>query len=139
MVKGRLIQWDDIAPIAEREFARLDDYQAAGDGYFEPVDVVSQGCTIYVNEEGLLRRLPLNPRATFIWWFYTRAGRQRAMLVGDAVAVGVPDRAGDSTDIPEEVRALLMHARSFAIEVKVIGDDGWYIATSSRSMSSRKP
>lgn len=126
MVKGLLIPWDDGTPIAEREFTRLEDYQVAVDGYIEAVDFVSQGCTIYVNEEGLLRRLPLNPRATFIWWFYTPAARQRAMLVGDAALVGLPNRAGESTDVPSELIALLMHPGSFAVEVKTIGDDKWY-------------
>ncbi|GAA1821019.1 DUF3846 domain-containing protein [Agromyces neolithicus] len=52
MAKGLLIPWDGATPIAEREFAKLEDYQAAVGGYTEPVYVVSQGCTIDGNEEG---------------------------------------------------------------------------------------
>jgi hypothetical protein len=33
--------------------------------------------------------------------------RQKAMLVGPALIVGLPDRNGDSTDIPAHVAALL--------------------------------
>ena len=126
MVKGIFIPAEDMLPIVEDEYESLAEYQDAVDGYIEPVDLVSQGCTIYVNEEGLLRQLPFNPRATFIWWFYVPEARQKATLVGHAVVVGVPDRTGESTDVPEEIRQLLLHEGSFWVEVKVLGDERWY-------------
>jgi len=36
------------------------------DGWIEAVDVPNLGITIYVNEEGVLRHLPFNPRASIL-------------------------------------------------------------------------
>lgn len=52
----------------KREFTCLEDYQAAVGGLIEAVDVPDLGITIYVNDEGLLRHLPFNSRASFLWW-----------------------------------------------------------------------
>jgi hypothetical protein len=60
-------------------------------GWIEPVDVPSLGITICVNEEGLIRQLPRDPRATFLWWFHVPANRQKAILVGDALLAGMAD------------------------------------------------
>lgn len=125
MVKGLLVPLDETASIETREFAGLDDYQAAVGGWIEPVDVPSLGVTIYVNEEGLIRQLPLNTRATFLWWFHVPAARQKAMLVGDAVLVGMPDHKGDSTDVPNAVIGLTAAGRPWRIEYLTETDARW--------------
>lgn len=116
MVKGLFVPADETAPIDIREFAALDDYQNAVGRWIEPVDIPSLGVTIYVNEEGLIRQLPLNARATFLWWFHVPAPRQKAMLVGDAVLVGMPDHKGDSTDVPSAVIGLTAPGHLWRIE-----------------------
>lgn len=120
MVKGIYFPADETEPLEQREFATLDDYQAAVDGWIEAVDVPSLGVTIYVNEEGLLRHLPFNPRASFLWWFHV-PGAHQAMLVGNAVIVGLPDENGDSTDMPREVVDLLTVAREYAVAIQMGG------------------
>ncbi|QZY52859.1 DUF3846 domain-containing protein [Leucobacter tenebrionis] len=120
MVKGIYVPVDESEPLEQREFATLDDYQAAVDGWIEAVDVPSLGITIYVNEEGLLRHLPFNPRASFLWWFHV-PGAHQAMLVGNAVIVGLPDENGDSTDMPREVVDLLTVAREYAVAIQIGG------------------
>ncbi|MEV7757826.1 DUF3846 domain-containing protein [Microbacterium sp. NPDC089180] len=116
---------DDTAQIEPREFAGLDDYQRAVGGWIEPVDIPSLGVTIYVNEEGLIRQLPLNSRATFLWWFHVPAARQKVMLAGDAVIVGIPDRRGDSTDVPEAVLELTTPGRRWRVEYLTVPDSCW--------------
>ncbi|VXB66961.1 DUF3846 domain-containing protein [Frigoribacterium sp. 9N] len=125
MVKGLWVPVDDNAPIEQRELAGLDDYQDVVGGWIEPVDVPSLGVTIYVNEEGLIRQLPLNPRATFLWWFHVPQARQKAMLVGDALLVGMPDRRGESTDVPDAVIALCASRRKRRIEYLTESDARW--------------
>lgn len=120
MVKGIYVPVDENEPLELREFATLDDYQAAVDGWIEAVDVPSLGVTIYVNEEGLLRHLPFNPRASFLWWFHV-PGAHQAMLVGNAVIVGLPDENGDSTDMPREVVDLLTVAGEYAVAIQIGG------------------
>lgn len=125
MVKGLFVPLDDTALIEPREFSELDHYQSAVGGWIESVDIPLLGVTIYVNEEGLARQLPLNPRATFLWWFHVPAARQRAMLVGDAVIVGMPDRRGDSTDVPEAVLELMAPGRRWRAEYLSRSDARW--------------
>lgn len=126
MVSGLVIPADAEAPLEPREFTSLEDYQAAVGGWIEAVDLPGFGVTIYVNEEGLLRQLPFNSRASFLWWYHVPEARQKAMLVGDAVLVGLPDRHGDTTDLPASVGELLLAVRRYRVEVRTFGDPNWY-------------
>lgn len=125
MVQGIVIPADAEAPLELREFATLEDYQAVVGGCIEAVDLLDFGVTIYVNEEGLLRHLPLNSRASFLWWYHVPEARQKAMLIGDAVVVGLPDRSGKNTDLPATVRQLLLLPARFHVEVRTVGDPKW--------------
>lgn len=106
--------------IEVRDFATLEAYQTAVSGWIEAVDVPGLGITIYVNEEGLLRHLPFNSRASFLWWYHAPGTRQ-AMLVGDAVIVGLRDDDGNDTDVPERVVDLLTDDGEYAVLIKVGG------------------
>lgn len=129
MVKGIVVPADGESAIELRDFAQLEDYQATVSGYTEPVDIPSLGITIYVNEEGLLRQLPFNSRATFLWWYEVHEARQSAMLVGDAVIVGIPDRRGESTDVPQPLVDLLTKTGAWRVQVKTVGDPKWHQST----------
>lgn len=106
MVRGIYLPADDREELVVRDFDGVNDYARRVDGYIEAVDVPDLRITIYVNEIGLLRRLPFNSRASFLWWYYEPAARE-SLLVGDAVIVGWPDADGESTDVPEAVLRLL--------------------------------
>lgn len=73
MVHGILIPASDARPLELQSFDRLEDYQFAVNGWIEVVDIPDVGATLFVNEEGLLRQLPYNRRATFLWWFHSTA------------------------------------------------------------------
>lgn len=126
MVSGIVIPADADQPIELRNFTGLDDYRAAVDGWIEAIDLLDLGVTIYVNEEGLLRHLPFNSRASFLWWYHVPSARQSAMLVGSAVVVGLPGRNGESTDVPDAARELLLSPGRFRVEVRTVGDPKWY-------------
>jgi len=91
------------------EYSGLDDYQSAVGGLIDAVDLESIGATLFVNDEGLVIGLPFNARATFLWWLHVSAAMNKAMLVGDAVIVGMLDRQGESTDVPDELLHTLTH------------------------------
>lgn len=131
MPQGIFIPSDQETPLQQREFRTLEDYQQAVGGYIEAVDLPDAGATMFVNEEGLLRRLPFNPRATFLWWFWVPAARNKEMLVGDAVVVGTSDRRGDETDIPSELAACLLNPHGHRIEVLTHGDPKRYANTAT--------
>lgn len=126
MVKGIVVPGDGEAPLELREFSELGDYQQVVGGWIEPVSIPLLGLRLYMNEEGLLQRLPLNFRATFLWWFHVPEARQRVMLVGDAVIVGAPDAEGNTTDVTPAIVSLLMETQAYRIEVRVIGEIRWH-------------
>lgn len=126
MVQGIVIPADAESPLWRRDFARLEDYQAAVGGWIEAVDLLDFGVTIYVNEEGRLRHLPFNSRASFLWWYHVPETRQKAMLVGDAVLIGLPDRNGNSTDLPDAVSEILLSSARHRVEVRTAGDPIWH-------------
>lgn len=125
MVRALRIPADQDEPITEPYVDKLEDYQAAVGGWIEPVDIPELGVTIYVHEEGLVLGLPFNPRATFLWWYFVPESRQKAMLVGPALIVGVPDRNGDSRSIPTDVARLLAEPGRWRVEAKVKGEKDW--------------
>lgn len=70
----------------------LEALQAAVDGFIEAVTLVQDRAVMLVNEEGLLRDLPLNPVASAV---------SNTQIVGTAIVVGVDGE--EFTDIPEDV------------------------------------
>lgn len=126
MVRAVRIPADQNDPITELHVNTLEDYQAVVGGWIEPVDVPRLGVTVYVNEEGLIHQLPFNARATFLWWYFVPEARQKAMLVGPALVVGLPGRHGNSTEIPPEVAERLLGWGVWRVEVRVHGDPTWY-------------
>ncbi len=126
MTKGILVPHDMDKPLELREFSEFGDYQRAVGGWIESIDIPSLGIMVFVNEEGLLRHMPLNLRMTFLWWFHAPEARQRAMIVGNAVIVGTPDEDGNTTDVPESVISLLMETQVYRVEVQVIGETEWH-------------
>lgn len=126
MVRGVYLPAEAGRALEEREFNTLEDYQSAVGGWIEAVDLHTLGVTTYVNEEGLLRNLPFNSRATFLWWYHVPEARQKAILVGDAVVVGRPDRNGASTDVPPAVCDVLLRSSRYYVEVRTTGDPTWH-------------
>lgn len=76
----------------------LASFQAVVSGYIEPVS--GRVATVYVNEEGLIRNLPLNPAATL---FAQRFLGASVVLHGTALIVGPPDDEGVDTDVRQSV------------------------------------
>jgi hypothetical protein len=77
----------------------LGGFQAAiGGGYIE--GVFGREATVYVDEEGLLKNLPLNPLATL---FAQRVLGMGVHLCGPALIVGPGDGEGNDTDVRPSV------------------------------------
>jgi len=74
----------------------LSEMQAAVGGYIEVALTSLPGVTAYINEEGKLQGLPLNPAATALLKY-----PNDDFVVGDMLILGAPDENGDDTDVPE--------------------------------------
>ena len=87
------IKVDGTRSVESVETIDLDFLQEAVGGYIEAVGLSSYEATMYVNEEGLIRGLPMNPLASEI------AGQ---LLVGDVVIVGPTNEDGEDTGLSDE-------------------------------------
>lgn len=125
MVRGVLIPAADSHDLTDYDAVELEDYQRAVGGWIEAVDLPAFGSALFVNEEGLLRGLPFNRRATFLWWFHVPRARNQARLVGDALLVGLPDEAGEMTDLPDDVLRSLLSDELWHLELRDAPGEVW--------------
>ena len=125
MPKGMWLPADWNTPVESRDFDRLEDYQSGVGGMIEAVDLRRIDTTMFVNEEGHMRGLEFNPRATMLWWYWEPAARHNAMIVGDAVLVGWPDQEGNSTDLRPDLLGVFTEAESFRIDVQWRPGNEW--------------
>lgn len=103
-MKAVVISVDGTAKVCE--IADYDDLNAAVGGWIEAIPL-GDNASAYINEEGKLRRLPLNPVATAIA-HRKHSIRLNDFIVGPMVIVGVPDREGNDTDVPQSMICELM-------------------------------
>lgn len=105
MAKALLVCVDGT--IKSIEVNSLKDLQSHVGGYIESLPIRDKAHSLYVNEEGKLRRLPINKRALEI------AKKQFGVnlapedfVVGNMIIVGLNDK-GEDVDISESVQASL--------------------------------
>lgn len=101
----------------EKVFKQLTDYQDALDGYIEAVRLydyngVEIACA-YVDDEGLLKQLPLNPLGSAISFLFGNT----PYLAGNMIVVGASDDEGYDTDIPEYISTLIKNISAKEEEV----------------------
>lgn len=76
-------------------------------GYIEAVHGAKTqrlaGVTLWINEEGKLKGLPINEPATLLWWDLDPRFAHYDALVGDVVVTGVADQNGETTNIPDHM------------------------------------
>lgn len=120
MVTGIVIPHETRLEIFTHEFSDLASYQAAVGGYIEPITIERPPMTLFANEEGKVRQLPINRRATCLWWIQSPHARGNDTLVGDVALVGSRSGAGSTTDLPADFIELLLETASYKIEVRTI-------------------
>lgn len=124
MVQGIIIPADNTTPLRTATLDSLEDYQRAVGGWFEAVDIADLGVTMYVNDEGLIRDLPFNRRATFLWRFHAAQARD-ARLVGDVAVVGLTDDEGENTELPSELARRLLDPGVYRVRTRELGRNQW--------------
>jgi hypothetical protein len=117
VVRAIFVPADDRQRVSPFDAGRPEDLSALVGDMTEGVDLVKLGITVYVDESGLVKRLPFNSRATFLWW-HDRQTAGDAILVGNAVIVGLWDDDGNDTDVPAETMRLLTESRRLMAEVR---------------------
>ncbi len=127
MVTGIVIPHETRLEIFTHEFSDLASYQTAVGGYIEPVTIERPRMTLFANEEGKVRQLPINRRATCLWWLLSPDVRGHDILVGDVALIGSRGGAGSTIDLPVDFIELLLETRSYKIEARTVADPkDWY-------------
>ena len=124
MVIGIVIPVDEGQPIFRREFKHLSEYQEAVHGYIESIDLDSMNASFYVNGEGKIDGLPVNRRATLLWWLASPQMRLRDAISGDACLIGLPDHRGVSQAVPDELATLLLDTKYYRTEFQTADSKG---------------
>ena len=124
MVRSIVIPHDPARSPRLRQLATAGEFQAAVDGWLEPIEMPALGVTVYVNEAARREHHPINCRAMALWWLYSADPLQYPIFLGDVVLT--------STDDTEEATALLdrivgdvFEAREFVLQVKPYGRGPW--------------
>jgi hypothetical protein len=100
----------------EQQFGSLADYHATINGYIETVHLGEHPMVIVADEDGPAKQLPVNRRATFLWWLLDPRNLGREKLVGDVILVGPTERE-EFSDVPGTLVALLLHSTQYQIQV----------------------
>ena len=116
MVTGIVIPHETTVALQKVEFQNLTDYQTAVGGYIETVHLEGHPLVIVADEDGKVKRLPVNRRATCLWWLLNPDGLGGDFLVGDIVILGAQKR-GDMTDVPNKLTELLLDAHEYQVQV----------------------
>lgn len=127
MVQGIVIPAVNFLPLTPREFDGLADYQAAVQGYIEPLTIYRPRLTLYVNEEGKVRKMSFNERATALWWMLAREVRGEDVVVGDAVLT-----ADESSEEVQRLFELIATDHECQIEVLLRDLPGEWLTSDMR-------
>lgn len=124
---GIVIPADEEAPLEFRLFGQITEYQEVVEGWFQCIDIENPAASFFVNEEGKVHNLPLNRRATLMWWAHMPAARNVDAFMGNVIVMGIPDDEGDTQDVPSELVTLLMKTEIYKYEVETVERPGkWY-------------
>lgn len=126
MPTGIVIPVDEAEPIFRTEIDHFTDYQRVIGGYFQVIDLVNPEASLYVDEEGKLKHLEMNRRATMLMWIHNPAFVHRDVVTGPALIVGPPNAEGETQSVPQELDDLLFDTLSYKVEVQTLDNpDTW--------------
>jgi hypothetical protein len=103
-------------PLARTELVGLQDFQRAIGGWVEHVGL-NQELVLLVDEEGRVKGLPINPRATLLRRLYHPASRDQLAIVGSAVLIGAVSQEKFG-DVPVRIEQLLIDSTRFIVRAK---------------------
>lgn len=117
-IKAIYIPADSAEDVYVQHIER-DDYRKIQElvgGSFEVLNVNDPPCSLYFNEEGRIKELPENERATLLLRVMRPEFITESPLLGDVLLVGAPDGDGNDTSAPETLVSIILGGRRVAIE-----------------------
>ena len=108
------VEWN--YPLTRTELVSLADFQRVVGGWIEHVGL-NEELALLVDEEGRVKHLPINRRATLLRRLYHEASRESPAIVGSAVLIGPPIEE-EFGDVPEMLERLLIDTRRYFVRVR---------------------
>lgn len=124
MVRSIVIPHDQARSPRLRHLASAEEFQAAVDGWLEPIEMPALGITVYVNEAARREHHPINCRAMALWWLYTADPTQYPVFLGDVVLTGMTESDEGGT-LLEQIESDIFEQREFIVQVKPRGQESW--------------
>ncbi len=124
MVKSIVIPHDPARSPRLRHLATASEFQAAVDGWLEPIEMPALGVTVYVNEAARRDHHPINCRAMALWWLYTADPMEYPIFLGDVVLTGIGD-SEESGGVSDVIMRDIFEAREFIVQVQLHGVGPW--------------
>ena len=97
-VGGDLLRYEEVEPTMEGLKPLLDG------GWLEVIG--GDNWSAYLDEEGKIKGLPVNGRATRLARHLGWRGMQGDVLCGPVIFLGPPDEEGEDTSVPDHVRVI---------------------------------
>jgi hypothetical protein len=116
------LRLEQIDPADLNAYRRL-----VGEANIEVVSLEQPDASMYMDEEGKLKELEVNQRATAVAWTHQSGLRNRRdPIVGPAFIVGAVDKRGNDKTAPFQLIRLLTETGSFQVELQIEGDPTWH-------------
>lgn len=120
MTRCIIIPADQHDSLTRTELASLEDLQRAIGGWLEEVQI-DERFVLLVDEEGRMKGLPQNRRATLLLRLFVPAARNQPGLVGTVVIIGTATET-EWTSVPEDLERLLIDTPRYVVRA-VAGAD----------------
>ena len=124
MVRSIVIPHDPARSPRLKHLATASEFQAAVDGWLEPIEMPALGVTVYVNEAARREHHPINCRAMALWWLYSAEPMEYPVFLGDVVLTGTGDDE-DEALLGQIVRDVF-EEREFVVQVMPRGTPEWH-------------
>jgi hypothetical protein len=128
MLTAIVVPADPGQPVAMEHIAKddLTAYRRLVGGHLEVIHLERPPASLYLNEEGKVLELPLNPRATALLWMHNASFRGWDLIVGNAFILGPPDDESYDTTAPAELVELLFKTERYRVQFQVGISPAWY-------------
>ncbi|MFW8744808.1 DUF3846 domain-containing protein [Mesorhizobium japonicum] len=113
MARSIIIPAESRFQLARTSLIGLQDFQRAVGGWVEQVTITDQ-LAMLVDEEGRMKNLPINRRATLLRRLLSPSSRDELAIVGNAVLLGVP-LYEQFRDVPQDVEKLLIETNRYVV------------------------
>ena len=123
-ITGIKIPADEHQALERVQFERGDlpaMYELIDCRMFDALDIEELKCTLWLDDEGKLVGKPVNSRATTLLWAFSKPWVGHDFLVGNILVTGLPNKAGNTRGVPDELLKLLFDTRMFKVEVQTDG------------------